>query len=76
VFGRYWDEHDGQINHQLFAATLASDGADVVAVGPLHRSESGNNPYIASFSPDGTTILIRPTTGGSLLAAPASGGTF
>ena len=28
AFGRYWGESDGMINHQVFVATLASDGAE------------------------------------------------
>jgi hypothetical protein len=59
VFGRYWDEHDGQINHQVWTATIASDGADAVPVGEVHRSRSGHAPFDYTFSPDRTSILIQ-----------------
>ncbi|HEU5204879.1 MAG TPA: hypothetical protein VFU17_11335, partial [Candidatus Limnocylindrales bacterium] len=59
VFGRYWDERDGQINHQVWTASLASDGADAVPVGEVHRSRSGHGPFDYTFSPDGASILVQ-----------------
>jgi Tol biopolymer transport system component len=59
VYGRYWDEHDGQINHQVWTASVASDGADAVPVGDVHRSRSGHGPFDYTFSPDGTSLLVQ-----------------
>jgi Tol biopolymer transport system component len=59
VFGRYWDEHDGQINHQVWTASIASDGADAAPVGEVHRSRSGHGPFDYTFSPDGTSIIVQ-----------------
>jgi Tol biopolymer transport system component len=59
VFGRYWDEHDGTINHQVFAASADGDGSDAVAIGPLHRSQSGHDPFGVAVAPDGTRVLIQ-----------------
>ncbi len=58
VFGRYWDERDGEINHQAWAADAGGDGSDGHAIGPVHRSRSGHNPFWYTFAPDGTSILI------------------
>ena len=59
VFGRYWDERDGQINHQVWTATVGSDGADAVPVGEVHRSTSGQGPFDYTFSPDGRSVLVQ-----------------
>ena len=59
MFSRYWDEHDGQINGQVWAANAGGDGSDAVPVGPLHRSRGGHAPFWYTFSPDGTTLLIQ-----------------
>ena len=59
VFGRYWDEHDSTINHQLWMASADGDGRDAVAIAPLTRSQSGTNPFGQAFSPDATRIVIR-----------------
>jgi Tol biopolymer transport system component len=59
VFGRYWDERDGGINHQVWTASLASDGADAVPIGDVHRSRSGHSPFDYTFSPDGESILVQ-----------------
>lgn len=76
VFGRYWDERDGRINHQVWTASLASDGADAVPVGEVHRSRSGHGPFDYTFSPDGESILVQfnevPVT---WLASSAGGAT-
>jgi hypothetical protein len=76
VFGRYWDERDGEINHQVWTASLASDGADAVPVGEIHRSRSGRGPFDYLFSPDGASILVQfnevPVT---WLASSAGGAT-
>jgi Tol biopolymer transport system component len=61
VFGRYWGERDGTINHQVFVATVANDGADATPVGELHRSQSGVNPFGYGFSPDGSKVIIQDT---------------
>ena len=59
VFGRYWDEHDGLINHQVWTASVASDGADAAPIGEVHRSRSGHGPFDYTFSPDGTSVLVQ-----------------
>jgi hypothetical protein len=59
AFGRYWDEADGTINHQVFVASVGSDGADAVAVSQLHRSVSGHDPFGYSFAPDGRHVIIQ-----------------
>jgi len=61
VFGRYWDEDfsAGLINHQIWAASLASDGADGVPISPVLRSPSGEDPNLVLMSPDGTQILVH-----------------
>ena len=59
VFGRYWGENDGTLNHQVFVATVASDGADAVPIGEVHRSQSGHNPFGYGFAPDDTAVLIQ-----------------
>lgn len=58
AFGRYWNESTGTINHQVFVATVASDGADAVALGDQHRSQAGRSPFEYDFSPDGTKVII------------------
>jgi Tol biopolymer transport system component len=58
AFGRYWDETSDAINHQIWVASIASDGADGFAASPLQRSEPGHNPYLATFSPDGKSLLV------------------
>jgi Tol biopolymer transport system component len=61
VFGRYWDG-DGVanlINHQLWAGSLASDGADAVAISPVIRSQGGVDPFLVQLAPDGSQILIN-----------------
>lgn len=58
VFGRYWDERGGEINHQVWAAKAGGDGSDGVPISPVHRSRSGHNPFWYAFAPDGSTILI------------------
>lgn len=59
LFGRYWDERDNQINHQVFMATYASDGADAVALSDRLRAQAGHDPFDYGFSPDGTRVIIR-----------------
>lgn len=61
VFGRYWDGDpvEDVINHQLWAASLAADGADAVAVGPVIRSQGGVDPFLVQLAPDGSQILIH-----------------
>lgn len=74
VFGRYWDEHDGTLNHQVFVATVATDGADAVPIGEVHRSEGGHNPFGYGFAPDDTHVLIQDTDVlKTWLADPAGG---
>ena len=41
LFGRYWDERDETINHQVWVASLSGDGSDAKAIGPIERSPSG-----------------------------------
>jgi Tol biopolymer transport system component len=59
VFGRYWDEHGGTINHQLWMASADGDGSDAVPITPVTRSAGGVNPFGQVFSPDATRIVIR-----------------
>ena len=59
AFGRYWGESDGMINHQVFVATLASDGADAMPIGELRRSQSGQDPFTYDFSPDGKHLIVH-----------------
>jgi Tol biopolymer transport system component len=58
VFGRYWNEQDGRINHQLWTASLAGDGADAVPIGEIHNSQGGHNPFWQAVAPDGEQILV------------------
>jgi Tol biopolymer transport system component len=74
LFGRYWDEHDGTINHQLFLASADSDGADAFAVSPLVRSASGENPFGHVFAPDGTQILVVNWASEEVFVTPVGGG--
>lgn len=62
AFGRYWDETSDAINHQIWVASVANDGADGFAAGPLQRSEPGHNPYLTIFSPDGDSLLVWADT--------------
>ena len=65
---------DGTLYHQVFVATLASDGADAVPVGTLHRSAGGNNPFAYGFSSDGGKVLIwHNDVEETWLADPAGG---
>ena len=59
VFGRYWDEHDGKVNHQLWMASADGDGRDAVPITPVTRSQGGVNPYGQVFSPDASRVVIR-----------------
>ena len=58
VFGRYWDERGGEINHRLWITTADSNGSDAFAIGPLHRSRGGHDPFWYTFAPDGKNVLI------------------
>ena len=53
VFGRYWNPDGTEINHQLWAASIADDGATAVPIGPVHRSRGGTNPFWQAVAPDG-----------------------
>lgn len=59
AFGRYWDQVDSNINHQVFVASVAGDGGDAVPISELHRSRGGHNPFGYSFAPDGTRVIIQ-----------------
>ena len=59
VFGRYWDERDGSINHQIWVASLAGDGADGVAITPVLRTPSGADPFLVMTAPDDSQILLH-----------------
>jgi WD40 repeat protein len=61
VFVRYWDDDGTRINHQVWVATVASDGADAVPVGVVHRSQGGVNPFGYGFAPDDTRVVIQDT---------------
>lgn len=74
VLGRYWDEHDGTINHQVWVASVAGDGANAVPIGVVHRSQAGSNPFGYGFAPDDTRVLIQDTdVQVTWLADPAGG---
>ena len=76
AFVRYWDEIDNQtIKGQVFVASVASDGADAVAIGPAQRMESGTNAFSQGYSPDGDKVVMWIDDGGTIVVAPASGGT-
>lgn len=71
VFGRYWNESGGEINHQLWTGSLDGDGADAVPLGAVHRSRSGHNPFWQAVAPDGMSILIvENETGEAWLTDP------
>jgi hypothetical protein len=59
VFGRYWDEHDGTLNHQLWMAAADGDGRDAMPIVPVTRSRGGVDPFGEIFSPDATRILVK-----------------
>jgi hypothetical protein len=75
VFGRYWNEANGEINHQLWSGSLSGDGADAVAIGPVHRSRSGHNPFWQAVAPDGESILVVENDTFDAWLADPSGGT-
>jgi WD40 repeat protein len=58
VFGRYWNGDAVEINHQLWTAPVAGDGAGAVPIGPVHRSAGGTNPFWQAVAPDGRSILV------------------
>ena len=74
TFGRYFDEHDAHVNHQLWVASIDLDGADAVPLGGVYRGESGNDPFAYAFSPDGTKVLVLVGDVGQMLVGPAGGG--
>ena len=74
VFGRYWDEREDRINHQLWVASADGNGKDAVALGPVTRTVSGNNPFGVSFSPDGKRILLNRTDIRQVFIGDATGG--
>ena len=45
--------------HQVWTATVASDGADAAPIGEVHRSTSGQGPFDYTFSPDGGSVLVQ-----------------
>lgn len=74
VFGRYWNEANGLVNHQLWIASVHGDGSDAVPLGPVHRSRSGHNPFYQAFAPDGTAVLVHTTdTSETWIADPTDG---
>ena len=71
VFGRYWNGDDTRINHQLWISSIASDGADAVPLGPVHRSVGGHNPFFQTLAPDGESILVYENdTGQAWIVTP------
>ena len=74
AFGRYWDDASSTLYHQVFVATLASDGADAMPIGQSLRSRGGHNPFAYGFAPDGKHLIVwyneRELT---LLADPTDG---
>jgi Tol biopolymer transport system component len=59
AFGRYWDDRSNTINHQVFVATLDSDGADAIPIGTKHRSQSGVGPFEYTWAPDGKHLIVQ-----------------
>jgi hypothetical protein len=61
VFGRYWaEDFDGaEINHQIWVASIETDGADGVAVSPVIRGQSGSDPFLVAPAPDGTQVVVH-----------------
>jgi hypothetical protein len=59
ALGRYWDQRNGTVNHQVWVASSVGDGSDAIAVGPVHRSAAAHNPFGYTFSPDGKHLLIQ-----------------
>lgn len=61
VFGRYWDgENEANlINHQVWMASIAGDGADGVAISDVIRSQGGMDPFVVLLSPDGSQVLVH-----------------
>jgi Tol biopolymer transport system component len=59
VFGRYWDEQEGTINHQMWVASLDGDGSDAKPIGEVFRLPSGNDPFVIALAPDGSTVLVH-----------------
>ena len=58
VFGRYWNPDETDVNHQLWAASIADDGATAVPIGPVHRSRGGTNPFWQAVAPDGQSVVV------------------
>lgn len=58
IFGRYWNGDDTTINHQLWSASIADDGATAIPIGPVHRSRGGTNPFFQAVAPDGKSIIV------------------
>lgn len=61
VFGRYWDgeNEENLINHQLWMASTAGDGADGIAISAVIRSQGGMDPFVVLLSPDGSQVLVH-----------------
>lgn len=59
VFGRYWDDRDGTLLHQLWRASADGDGSDATPVLPAIRSQGGVMPFGMLYSPDATRLLIQ-----------------
>ena len=58
----------------MWAASIASDGADAVAIGPVHRSQAGHNPFWQAVAPDGENVLVvENDTNVAWLADPTGG---
>jgi Tol biopolymer transport system component len=59
VFARYWDEHDGEINYQIWVASLLGDGSDAIPISPLVRTAAGGSTFIVTIAPDGSRIVVH-----------------
>jgi Tol biopolymer transport system component len=59
VFGRYWDDRDDTLLHQLWRASADGDGSDATPVLPAIRSQGGVMPFGMLYSPDATRLMIQ-----------------
>jgi Tol biopolymer transport system component len=74
TFVRYWNQDGDVLQTQIQVASLATDGADAVAVTPVREVPSQHNPYWQTVAPDGTQVLlVENDTQDAWLVPPAGG---
>lgn len=61
IFGRYWDDDGQRLNHQMWTASLAGDGADARPIGPVLRTPGGSLPFVFTAAPDGSRVIVHRT---------------